>query len=121
MHARLAACLRFLAVAGAALAAPLGALAQTPTGTGITVTGGAAPASTRVPDGAIDFTLRVPLRPNSENVMTLTATDPQGRTARVPDISVTQLTLTDIRERHCCSRQSWPRRSRRLGRIPRCC
>jgi hypothetical protein len=107
--------LRLLTCAAALVVGTAPALqAQTAPGTGVTVTGGAAPGATRVPDGQIEFNIRVPLRPNAENVLTLTAADGTGRTATVPNLSVTQLTLTDIVRARVTSQRLTPQEVRAL-------
>src|SRR5688500_767360 len=72
--------------------------AQTPSSapTTITATGGSQVATQKLPEGELRFGLRVPLKPNAENILTLTARDDSGQTATVNDIRVTQLTLDQI-------------------------
>jgi len=62
----------------------------------VTVTGGAAGASQQLPAGEAKFGLRVPLKPDAENVLMVTATDAAGRTASVGDIRINQLSLSSI-------------------------
>lgn len=107
------------ALAAAALLAPAGAAAQTPPpapppGTNVSVSGGATPGARRVPDGQIDFTINVPLRPNAENQLSVTATDDRGRTATVSNLRVTQLTLTDIVQARVTSQRLTPQEVRAL-------
>ncbi|RMF88765.1 MAG: hypothetical protein D6736_09585, partial [Nitrospinota bacterium] len=64
--------------------------------TTITVTGGARTVSTRLPAGQSTFSLNVPLRPNTENTLTVEAVDENGRRAVVSDLKVTQISLSDI-------------------------
>lgn len=91
--------LRRLAVTGLALAGlclPRLAGAQATSPTTLTVTGGSQPSSQTAPTGQVQFGLRVPLKPNAENVLTLVAADQQGQTATVTDLRIAQITLTDV-------------------------
>lgn len=91
--------LRRLAVTGVALATlllprPAGAQATSPTT--VTINGGAQPAGQTYPTGQVQFGLRVPLKPNAENTLTLVATDTAGQKATVNDLKIAQITLTDV-------------------------
>lgn len=91
--------LRRFAVTGLALAglvSPRVAHAQATSPTTITVTGGAQPSTQTAQTGQVQFGLRVPLKPNAENVLTLVAADRQGQTATVNDLKIAQITLTDV-------------------------
>lgn len=68
--------------------------AQTPTT--VNVSGGSQGASQTVPTGETRFGLRVPLKPNAENTLSLVATDTDGRTAKVDNLKVAQISLTEI-------------------------
>ncbi len=94
-EARLAALLALLPVLLLVVSSrPAGAQAEAPTT--ISVSGGAQGATQVVPEGEPRFGLRVPLKPNAENLLTLTATDTEGRTATVDGIRVAQISLTEI-------------------------
>ena len=79
------------------LAAGIGpALAQAPTTpTSVAITGGAAGETRRLPAGQAEFGIRVPLRPNAENIVTVTATNDQGQRVS-KDSKITQITLGEI-------------------------
>ena len=64
--------------------------------TTITITGGARAVKQRLPAGQGQFGLRVPLKLNADNILTVTATDKQGRRATVSDLKITHLALTEI-------------------------
>ena len=76
------------------LAAAQGGGTQAPTT--VSVSGGAQGASQRLPAGQSRFGLRVPLKPNAESVLDVTATDDDGRTATVKGVRVAQISLTEI-------------------------
>ncbi|MGQ0735910.1 MAG: Ig-like domain-containing protein [Acidobacteriota bacterium] len=83
-------------VLGVVLTATLaGAQTAPTTPTTINVTGGAAGATQRLPAGQAQFGIRVPLRPNAENVLTVVASNDAGQRAS-QDINVTQITLEEI-------------------------
>ena len=73
-------------------------VARTPDGDHVLVTinGGAQGATQTVPSGGQRFGVRVPLKPNAENVLSLGAADTNGRTAQINDLRVAQISLTDI-------------------------
>ena len=85
-----------LALLSLLLGLPTSGAAQATSQTTVTVNGGAAGANQTVPTGTARFGLRVPLKPNAENVLTLTATDAQGRTAKVDGLKIAQISLTEI-------------------------
>lgn len=88
-----------VAVTGLALAGlllPRLAVAQATSPTTISVAGGAQPASQTAPTGQVQFGIRVPLKPNAENVLTVTAVDQAGQTATVNNLKIAQITLTDV-------------------------
>ncbi len=91
---RLAGSVAAVAVLLLGAAAPAHAQATSPTA--ININGGAQGASQTVPTGEARFGIRVPLRPNAENVLTLTATDGDGRTVKVDDLRIAQISLTEI-------------------------
>jgi len=62
----------------------------------VTISGGASGVSQQFPTGQAQFGLSVPLRPNAENSLTVTATDASGNTTSANNIQVLQLTLSDI-------------------------
>jgi uncharacterized repeat protein (TIGR01451 family) len=64
--------------------------------TTVTVAGGASAASQRLANGQNQFGLDAPLRPNAENVLTVTATDATGQTASASDLRVIQLSLSSL-------------------------
>jgi Domain of unknown function DUF11/PKD domain/Bacterial Ig-like domain/Bacterial Ig-like domain (group 2) len=64
--------------------------------TTVTITGGASGVSQQFSTGQTQFGLSVPLRPNAENLLTVTATGASGNTASANNIQVLQLTLSDI-------------------------
>src|SRR5262245_7496105 len=76
---------------------PSVARAQTPPAapTTINITGGAAGETRRLPAGQTEFGIRIPLRPNAENIVTVTASDDNGNKIS-KDVSITQLTLGEI-------------------------
>jgi hypothetical protein len=78
------------------LGLPAPALAQAQAPTTVTISGGAQGASQTVPTGGQRFGVRVPLKPNAENVLSLSAADTNGRTAQVNELRVAQISLTDI-------------------------
>ncbi len=80
----------------AALVAPATVFGQATTTTTVNVTGGSQPSGQTVPTGQVQFGLQVPLRPNAENVLTLTGTDGSGQTATVNDLRIAQISLTEI-------------------------
>ena len=84
------------AIALAGLLLPRVALAQATSPTTLSVSGGAQPASQTAPTGQVQFGIRVPLKPNAENVLTVTAVDQAGQTATVNDLKIAQITLTDV-------------------------
>lgn len=84
------------AFALAGLLLPRVALAQATSPTTLSVSGGAQPASQTAPTGQVQFGIRVPLKPNAENVLTVTAVDQAGQTATVNDLKIAQITLTDV-------------------------
>jgi hypothetical protein len=72
------------------------AFAQAPsTPTTINMTGGAAGGNQRLPAGQAQFGIRVPLRPNAENIVTVTASNDAGQRVS-QDVSITQLSLNEI-------------------------
>ncbi len=85
-----------LLVALVAAFAPAAAHAQATSPTTLTVAGGSQPASQTAPTGQVQFGIRVPLKPNAENVLTLTGTDTSGQTATVNNLKIAQITLTDV-------------------------
>jgi hypothetical protein len=78
------------------LVLPSTARGQAQAPTSIAVSGGAQGANQTVPAGGQRFGVRVPLKPNAENTLTLTAADTDGRTAQVNDLRVAQISLTEI-------------------------
>lgn len=76
-------------------AVPARAVAPT-TPTAIDITGGAASASQRLPAKQELFGLRVPLKQNAENDLTVTATGGDGAVATAGGITITQIALTEI-------------------------
>ena len=85
-----------LLVALAPLIVPSLAYAQAQTPTTVNVSGGSQGASQTVPTGEARFGLRVPLKPNAENTLSLVATDTDGRTAKVDNLKIAQISLTEI-------------------------
>ena len=64
--------------------------------TTIAVAGGASAVSQAYPTGQSQFGLDVPLRPNAENLLTVTATDSSGQTASASNLRIVQVTLSTI-------------------------
>ena len=62
----------------------------------ITVTGGASAANQSLASGQTQFGLDVPLRPNAENVLKVTATDSAGQTVSASNLRVIQLSLSSL-------------------------
>lgn len=90
---------RFLAVLAALLAVvlvPALARGQAQSPTTVNVSGGSQGANQTVPTGEARFGLRVPLKPNAENTLSLVATDTDGRTTKVDDLKIAQISLTEI-------------------------
>ena len=88
-----------IAVATLWLAAPVHTAAQgsPPTmPTTIDIMGGAAAADQHLPAGQAQFGLRVPLKINSENVLTVMASNEVGGRVTSHEFTITQLSLTDI-------------------------
>jgi hypothetical protein len=73
-----------------------GSLANAVGQTALNIAGGASAAGQRLPTGQAQFGLRVPLRPNAENLLTVTATDDSGQTASARNLSIVQLTLSSL-------------------------
>ena len=65
-------------------------------GTTLTIAGGASAATQRLPNAQTQFGLRVPLKPNAQNTLTVTATDDSGQTASVGNLNVLQVTLSSV-------------------------
>ncbi|HLQ78484.1 MAG TPA: hypothetical protein VK210_14080, partial [Terriglobia bacterium] len=65
-------------------------------GTSVTISGGASAASQRLAANQGQFGIRVPLKPNAENSLAVTATDDSGRTASAYNLNVVQLTLSNL-------------------------
>ncbi|BCS34833.1 hypothetical protein TBR22_A40590 [Luteitalea sp. TBR-22] len=84
------------ALAAATAALPRDGHAQAQAPTTVVATGGAQAASQPVAIGQTTFTLRVPLKPNAENVISVTGTDTEGRTAKGDDLRIAQISLTEI-------------------------
>jgi len=78
------------------IALPTLAFGQAQTPTTVNVNGGAQGASQTVPTGEAHFGLRVPLKPNAENTLSLVATDTDGHTTKVDDLKIAQITLSDV-------------------------
>jgi hypothetical protein len=78
------------------LVAPAALFAQAQAPTTINISGGAQGANQTVPTGETRFGLRVPLKPNAENVLSLVATDTDGRTTKVDELRIAQISLTEI-------------------------
>ena len=76
--------------------APSLARGQAQTPTTVNVSGGSQGANQTVPTGETRFGLRVPLKPNAENTLSLVATDTDGRTAKVDNLKIAQISLTEI-------------------------
>jgi hypothetical protein len=89
---------RFLGILAllAVVLAPSLARGQAQTPTTVNVSGGSQGATQTVPTGETRFGLRVPLKPNAENTLSLVATDTDGRTAKVDNLKVAQISLTEI-------------------------
>lgn len=81
-------------LAAAGSAAPVLAQAEAPTT--VTVTGGAQAGAAQVATGQATFGIRLPLRPNAENVLTLTATDTLGRSVTADQLRIAQISLNEI-------------------------
>jgi hypothetical protein len=64
--------------------------------TTLAIAGGASAVSQIFPTGQSQFGLSVPLRPNSENLLTVTATDSSGQTATASNLVIVQLTPSKI-------------------------
>jgi uncharacterized repeat protein (TIGR01451 family) len=64
--------------------------------TAVTISGGASGVSQQLSTGQTQFGLSVPLRPNAENVLNVTATDASGQTASANNLQILQLTLMDL-------------------------
>jgi hypothetical protein len=64
--------------------------------TALTIAGGASGASQQLPTGQTQFGLSVPLRPNAENLLNVTATDASGQTASANNLKILQLSLADV-------------------------
>jgi len=73
-----------------------GSLANVIGQTALTIAGGASGVSQQLPTGQSQFGLSVPLRPNAQNVLNITATDASGQTAGANNLQILQLTLTDL-------------------------
>lgn len=64
--------------------------------TSVTIAGGASGVGQHFPSGQTQFGLSVPLRPNAENLLTVTASDEAGGTATASNLRITQLTLSNL-------------------------
>jgi hypothetical protein len=64
--------------------------------TTLAISGGASAVSQTYPTGQSQFGVSVPLRPNAENSLTVTATDASGNTATAGNLQIVQLTLSSI-------------------------
>lgn len=64
--------------------------------TTVTISGGASGASQNLLTGQTNFGLPVALRPNAENLLTVTATDSSGQTATASNLRIVQLTLSNL-------------------------
>jgi Domain of unknown function DUF11/Bacterial Ig-like domain/Bacterial Ig domain/Bacterial Ig-like domain (group 2) len=73
-----------------------GAFANANGQTSLTISGGASGVSQNLPAGQTQFGLSVPLKPNAENLLSVTATDASGQTSTAGNLSVVQLTLSSI-------------------------
>ncbi len=88
--------LSLLAALAATLASPAALRAQSGGPTTVSVAGGAAPAMQVLPPWQTQFGLRVPLRTNAENTVTVTASDTHGDTATSAPFTIVQLSLGQI-------------------------
>src|SRR5262249_16460791 len=64
--------------------------------TAITISGGASAASQNFPTSQTQFGVNVPLRPNAETLLSVTATDQSGQTATASNLRIVQLTLASL-------------------------
>lgn len=85
-----------LTLASVLLGLPAVGSAQATSPTTVNVKGGAQGATQTVPTGTARFGLRVPLKPNAENVLQVIASDAEGRTVKVDDLKIAQISLTEI-------------------------
>jgi hypothetical protein len=86
----------WLALSASLLLLPAAAAGQAQAPTSLAVSGGAQGANQTVPAGERRFGVRVPLKPNAENTLSLSAADTDGRTAQVNNLRVAQISLTEI-------------------------
>ncbi len=89
----------FTVLAGCALfmaSGPDRAAAQADAPTTVAVTGGAQAASQQVPVGQTTFGIRVPLRPNAENVLSIVGSDTLGRSTTPEELRIAQISLTEV-------------------------
>ncbi len=64
--------------------------------TAVTISGGASAVGQHIPTSQTQFGLSVPLRPNAENLLTVTATDESGQTATASNLRIVQLALANL-------------------------
>jgi len=93
---RLAAGLALLLAPALLLLPALAAAAPPATPTDVEITGGAQTAARRLPAGQSAFGIATPLRQNAENVLTVAASDDDGRRVTSAPFTVLQLSLTEI-------------------------
>src|SRR5207302_621701 len=65
-------------------------------GSTVTITGGASASTQAVAGGQRQFGLDVSLRPNTDNVLRVAASDSAGQTTSASDIHVVQITLSSL-------------------------
>jgi Glucodextranase, domain B/Bacterial Ig-like domain/Bacterial Ig domain/Bacterial Ig-like domain (group 2) len=62
----------------------------------VTIAGGASAANQNLPAAQTQFGVSVPLQPNTENLLNVTATDASGQTATASNLKIVQLTLSNL-------------------------